>query len=68
VSPQRISAVRSRKDYLNEGASHTIECMCVAQLEEMSYIRHTYLVKGKTLCIQFVYMLGEGVLVCIWLV
>jgi len=46
---------------LNEGASHSIERMCIAQSKERSYIRHTYLVKGKTLCIQFVYMLREGV-------
>jgi len=39
TKPQRL---------FNEDASHTIECMCVAQSKEMSYIRHTYLVKGKT--------------------
>jgi len=50
---------------LNEGASHKIECMCIAQSKERGYIRHTYLVKGKTLCIQFVYILREGVFLCI---
>jgi len=59
TKPQRL---------FNEGTSHTIECMCVAPSKEMSYIRHTYLVKGKTLCIQFVYMLREGVFLCIRLV
>jgi len=59
AKPQRL---------LNEGASHTIECMCIAQSKERSYIRHTYLVKGKTLCIQFVYMLREGVFLCIRLI
>jgi len=56
TKPQRL---------LNGGASHTIECMCIAQSKERSYIRHTYLVKGKTLCIQFVYMLREGVFQCV---
>jgi len=53
---------------INVGASHSIEVMCVAQSKERSYIRHTYLMKGKTLCIQFVYMLREDVFLCIRLV
>ena len=59
TKPQRL---------FKEGASHTIECVCIAQSKERNYIRHTYLLKGKTLCIQSVYMLGKGVFVCIRLV
>jgi len=34
--------------------STVLNAMCIAQAKERSYIRHTYLVKGKTLCTQFV--------------